>query len=226
MTSGTTSFNLSISDVIEEACDRAGVDLRTGFDLISARRRLNLMALEWANRGLNLWTVDQQVLPLVAGTATYTLPGDTVDVLDAVVRTYPGDMALQFDQVIPRISFTTYNAIANKLSQGRPIQYSVARQQAAPVVTFWQVPDSSAPYQFVYFRMRRMQDVGTSLDNTEDVPFRFLPSLVAGLAYYTALAKNPERVDMLRALYEQTFQEAADEDRERATFRWVPRIGY
>lgn len=222
-TSGTTTFDLDAGELIEEAYERCGLEPRTGYDLKSARRSLNLLAIEWASAGLNLWTVDQQTLNLTAGTATYSLPTDTIDILDAVIRTNAGSAATQSDIVIPRISFSTYSAQTNKLVQGRPIQFLVQRL-IAPTVTFWQVPDATTPYQFVYYRMRRMQDI-TSVDNTEDIPFRFLPAIAAGLAYKIAVKKAPDRVQMLKPMYDAAFQMAADEDRERATFRWVPRIG-
>lgn len=222
-TSGTTSFTMSFNDIMEEAFARAGIEPRTGFHLRTMRTSLNLMLIEWVSRGMNLWTVDQQVLNLVAGTATYTLPSDTVDVLDAVIRTNAGNVQLQFDQFIPRMSFTTYLALPSKQTLGRPIEYWVNRAQAGPTVTFWQTPDATQPYAFVYFRLRQMQDVGT-VDNTQDVPTRFLPALTAGLAYYVSLKLAPERVEMLKAMYDEAWQNAADEDRERATFRWVPRL--
>lgn len=222
--SGTTSFNPDVGDIVEEAYERCGLEARNGYDLRTARRSLDLLAMEFANRGLNLWTIDSQTLPLVQGTATYTLPADTIDVMDAVIRTNAGNQQLQADIVISRISFTTYSQQPAKLTQGFPIQYWVNRV-LTPTVTFWQVPDGTQPYQFVYFRMRRMQDVGTSISNNEDVPFRFIPAIVAGLAYMIAVKKAPDRIDMLKGQFEEQFNMAADEDRERATFRWVPRIG-
>ena len=222
-TSGTTTFNLDAGELIEEAFERCGLEPRVGYDLKSARRSLNLLALEWASAGLNLWTVDQQTLSLVAGTATYSLPVDTIDVLDAVLRTNAGNAALQSDIVMSRVSFSTYSAQTNKLLQDRPIQFLVMRT-ATPTVTFWPIPDAAQSYQFVYYRMRRMQDI-TSVDNTEDIPFRFLPAIAAGLAYKIAVKKAPDRVQLLKPLYDQAFALAADEDRERASFRLVPRIG-
>lgn len=210
--------------MIEEAYERCGLEPRTGYDLRTARRSLNYLLTEWASVGLNLWMVDQQTLSLTQGTATYSLPTDTVDVLDAVIRQNAGNTALQSDIVVSRISFSTYSAQTAKLSQGFPIQFLVNRT-LAPSVTFWQVPDGNGPYQFVYYRLRRMQDAGTDMSNTQDIPFRFIEPLTAGLAWKIAVKKSPDRMEALQALYQQSFQIAADEDRERATFRWVPRIG-
>lgn len=221
-TSGTAAFNLDLVEIVEEAFERTGVEVRTGYDFKTARRSLNLMLSEWANRGVNLWTVEQGVIPLVAGTATYTLPADTVDILEHVVRT--GSGSTQSDLVIPRVAFPEYAVLTNKNVQGRPTQVYVNRQATAPQITLYPVPDTNGPYTFVYWRMRRIQDAGGATNNM-DVPFRFLPCLVAGLAYHLAL-KVPnalERLPVLREQYDNAWAQAASEDRDRAPIRFVPR---
>lgn len=225
-TSGTTNFNLNLTELIEEAFERAGAELRSGYDFRTARRSLNLLTIEWANRGVNLWTIEQGVIPLVQGTATYNLPVDTIDIIDQVIRTQPGQTNNQSDITITRVAVGTYSAIPNKLVQGRPIQVWVDRT-VTPSVTVWPVPDQSSTYQFVYWRMRRMQDAGNG-PNTIDIPFRFLPCLVAGLAYYIAM-KIPEgapRIDMLKQSYMEQWDLAAGEDRDRASVMVVPRQVY
>ena len=220
-TSGTTNFNLDLTELIDEAAERCGYEIRSGYDLRTARRSLSLLLVDWANRGLNLWTLDQGTIPLVAGTATYDLPVDTVDLLETVVRT--GSGASQTDIAISRISVSTYATLPNKAATGRPIQLFVERLRT-PRVTVWPVPDNSVPYTLVYWRMRRLQDAGTGV-NTQDVPFRFLPCLVAGLAYYLSM-KVPgglERMPMLKVQYDDAMGAAMDEDRERSTVRFVPR---
>lgn len=222
-TSGTTAFNLDLAEIIDEAFERCGVEgARSGYDFKTARRSLGIMFMEWASRGLNLWTVEQGSLPLVAGTATYTLPADTVDILEHAVRT--GSGSSQADLVIPRLAFPNYAALPNKTVQGRPLQVYVNRQATAPTVTFYPVPDSSTPYTFVYWRLRRIQDAGEGA-NTMDVPFRFIPCLVAGLAYHLCL-KVPsaaDRLNVLKAQYDEAWAQAAAEDRDRASVRFVPR---
>lgn len=221
-TSGTTSFDLELVELLEEAFERAGAEMRTGYDLRTARRSLNLMFADWANRGLNLWTLDSGTIPLVAGTATYDLPADTVDLLDHVVRT--GSGVTQADLTITRISNSTYSSIPNKLVTGRPIQV-VVRRTATPSVTLWPIPDTAMTYTLVYWRMRRIQDAGDGA-NTMDVPFRFVPCMVAGLAYYLAL-KVPggtDRLQVLKAQYDDAWAAATDEDREKASVRFVPKV--
>lgn len=239
-TSGATSFNLDLNSLVEEAFERCGSELRTGYDLRTARRSLNLLTIEWANRGINLWTVEQGSIALVNGVATYNLPVDTIDLLDHVVRTGTGQN--QTDINITRISVSTYAAIPNKNAQGRPIQVWVNRQSGAdypdglippgtetkyPTINVWPTPDPSNNYTFVYWRLRRIQDAGNGV-NTQDIPFRFLPCMVAGLAYYLAM-KIPEaapRIEYLKQEYEQQWTLAADEDREKAAIRLAPRVGY
>jgi hypothetical protein len=222
-TSGTATFNLDLTEIIEEAGERCGYEIRTGYDLRTARRSLNLLFADWSNKGLNLWTLDSGSIALVPGTATYTLPADTVDLLDTVVRT--GSGTTQTDITINRISGSTYATIPAKNNTGRPIQIWVQRTNT-PQVTVWPVPDSSATYTLVYWRMRRIQDAGTGV-NDMDMPFRFLPAMIAGLAYYLSL-KLPgamDRMQVLKAQYDEAWGFAADEDREKASVRLVPRIG-
>ncbi len=233
-TTDTTEFNLDLNAVVEEAFERCGAELRTGYDLRTARRSLNLLLMEWANRGINLWTLDSGEIPLVVGQADYDLPLDTVDLLDHVVRTGTG--TAQVDIGISRISVSTYATIPNKTVAGRPLQVWVQRQSGAtdsvgavqyPKITVWPVPDSSTPYTFVYWRLRRMQDAGNGI-NGQDVPFRLMPALVAGLAYMLSM-KLPgaaERSQSLKTEYEQQWQLAAEEDREKAPVRWVPRQSF
>jgi len=301
-TSGTTGFNLDLNTLIEEAFERCGQELRTGYDLRTARRSINLLTIEWANRGINLWTVEQGQIPLVTGQIGYALPVDTIDLLDTVVRQNNGTTN-QIDINISRISESTYSTIPNKLTQGRPIQVWINRQSGninkttsfltsdvsatdtiinvsdtsqlpasgfinldsetiyyantygnqllncargqnntiatahsasptnyvyinwLPSISVWPTPNAPGnQYTFVYWRMRRLQDAGNGV-NIQDIPFRFIPCLVAGLAYYLSVKLNCDlqRVTGLKADYEQQFQLAADEDREKAPVRWVPR---
>ena len=230
-TSGTTAFNLNLNDLVEEAFERCGAEPRTGYDLRTARRSLNLLTIEWANRGINLWTIEQGSIPMVQGQIVYDLPVDTIDLLEHVVRTQTGQQ--QTDITINRISIDTYSTIPNKNAQGRPIQVWINRQSGAdypttgvkaPQINVWPAPDQSNYYTFVYWRLRRLQDAGDGV-TTQDIPFRFLPCLVAGLAYHLSL-KVPgalERSQMLKAEYEELWQQAADEDREKAPLRIAPR---
>jgi hypothetical protein len=302
-TTGTSTFNLDMNDLIEEAFERCGLELRTGYDFRTARRSLNLLTIEWANRGINLWTVEQGQLLMNTGQAIYPIPIDTVDLLDTVVRTNNGQGNNQIDINISRISEPTYLTIPNKNATGRPIQVWFNRQSGGsaviaqttlsgainstdttitlanaanlptqgfvnidnetigyqnivgnqiinawrgqngttaashvtasevfvnnlPCVNVWPTPNPPGnQYTFVYYRMRRIQDAGTGM-RTQDIPFRFIPCMVAGLAYQlgTKLAGvDPNRIIMLKADYEQQWQLAADEDRETASIRIVPR---
>lgn len=229
-TTNTTTFNLDLNNLVEEAFERCGSELRTGYDMRTARRSLNLLTIEWANRGINLWTVDQGVIDLTQGTISYNLPVDTIDLLDHVVRTGMGQN--QSDINITRISSSTYSTIPNKNAQGRPIQVWVDRQSGAtepsgvayPTINVWPAPDQSNYYSFVYWRLRRIQDAGNGV-NTQDIPFRFLPCMVAGLAYYLSL-KIPEamnRIEMLKMAYEEQWNLASTEDRDKASLRLAPR---
>ena len=306
-TSGSASFNLDLTEIVEEAFERVGSEMRTGYDLKTARRSLNLMFTEWANRGVNMWTFEQGTIPFVQGLNTYTLPNDTVDLLEHVIRTQPNQQSNQADLSITRISVSTYATIPNKLTQARPIQVWMQRldgqvsptgytYQSAdtgaqtitlsataglpttgylnigaetiyygwinngtqiggvfraqngtsqitpapgtavylnniPRITVWPTPDQGVVgnpyYQFVYWRMRRVQDAGGGV-NVMDVPFRFIPCMTAGLAYHLAL-KVPGAMDRLLVLkqqYDEAWQAAADEDREKAAIRFVPRRQY
>jgi hypothetical protein len=230
-TSGTTAFNMDFTELAEEAWERAGSEMRSGYDLRTARRSFNLLTIEWQNRGLNLWTLDEGAVSLVQGTAEYDLPSDTIDVLDQVIRTGAGSTATQSDLTISRISSSTYSSLPNKLQQGRPIQVWVRRLRDNPTIVVWPIPDQgtalSPYYVFKYWRLRRIEDAGSGAQ-TPDVNFRFLPALVAGLAYYIAM-KVPDlasRVQMLKQEYEEQFDRAAGEDREKASVRFVPRRDY
>lgn len=230
-TSGTTGFNLDFTEIAEEAWERAGREMRSGYDLRTARRSMNLMTIEWQNRGINMWTIDEGSVNLVQGQDTYTLPADTIDLLDQVVRTGQGNMSTQADLTITRISVSTYATIPNKLQQARPIQVWVRRLRDAPEIVVWPVPDQGTAqnpyYVFKYWRMRRIEDAGAGAQ-TADANFRFLPALTAGLAYHIAM-KVPElvqRVPMLKQAYEEQFDLAAGEDREKAAVRFVPRRSY
>jgi len=299
-TSGSTLFNLEFTEIAEEAWERAGREMRSGYDLRTARRSMNLMTIEWQNRGINMWTMEQGVINLVPGLSTYALPTDTIDLLEHVVRTGQNVSSTQADLTISRISVSTYATIPNKLQQARPIQVWIQRMSGEtnptastlvnsinetdttitlssvvglagsgfikldteviyygylsgnvlggvfraqnntpaashtsgasvyvpqlPAVTVWPTPDSSTTYQFVYWRLRRVQDAGAGVE-TADMNFRFLPCIVAGLAYYIAM-KVPElmpRIEMLKMIYDEQFNLAAGEDHERAPIRWVPR---
>ncbi len=226
-TSGTTAFDMNFTEIAEEAWERAGREMRSGYDLRTARRSMNLLTIEWQNRGINLWTIDEGTINMVEGTSQYDLPADTIDLLEQVIRTGSGVTATQSDLNITRISVSTYASIPNKLTQGRPIQVYIERLRDNPKINVWPVPDQSSYYVFKYYRMRRIQDAGSGVE-TADMNFRFLPCLVAGLAYYIAM-KDPDlapRIDMLKTVYEEQFALAAGEDRVKAPARFVPRIGY
>jgi hypothetical protein len=302
-TTGQTAFNLDMNDLIEEAFERCGLELRTGYDFKTARRSLNILTIEWANRGINLWTVEQGQIVLNTQQALYALPTDTIDILDASTRTNNGSQSNQTDINLSRISEPTYMTIPNKNTTGRPVQMFVNRQSGGvssipqttlvggisatdttitlanaanlptqgfvnigsetiayqnivgnqivnawrgqngttaashltgvdvfnnqlPCINVWPTPNPPGnQYTLVYYRMRRIQDGGTGV-RTQDIPFRFIPCMVAGLAYYLSSklpGVDPGRIPMLKAEYEQQFQLAAEEDREKASIRFVPR---
>jgi hypothetical protein len=226
-TTGTTTFDLSLVEASEEAYERAGSELRGGYDLRTARRSLNLLMADWANRGVNLWTVASDSITLVAGTATYAIPDAAVDLIEQVIRTGAGNTATQADLTCSRISVSTYATIPNKLSVGRPLQVLVTRGQAGNSITLWPVPDTATTYTFTFWYLRRMSDAPLTGNQTNDVPYRFLPPLVAGLAYYIAM-KIPEgqpRILMLKQMYDEAWDLASTEDREKAPIRLIPRIG-
>lgn len=302
-TSGTAGFNLDLNELVEEAFERCGAELRTGYDLKTARRSLNLMFADWANRGINMWTMEAGLINLVQGQSTYPLPLDTVDLLEHVIRTGGNVAATQADLTITRISVSTYATIPNKIQQARPIQilvnrmdgqiysngaflasgisatdtqitlssavglpaygfikvdnevifysyitgntlYNCFRAQANtaaathvagagvsiaqyPSFTVWPIPDNAQQYQLAYWRLRRSQDAGNGI-NTMDVPFRFVPAMVAGLAYHLSMkiAGADVRMPMLKAQYDEAWQLASEEDREKAAVRFVPREMY
>jgi hypothetical protein len=242
-TTDTNTFNPTLNEIFEEAFERCGLELRSGYDFRTARRSLNFMTAEWANRGINLWTVEQGSINLVQGTTTYDLPADTVDLIEQVIRTDSAQGPNQTDLNITRISVSTYSTIPNKLAQGRPIQVWVNRQsgqksgsEAAtatnPQINVWPAPDQGtvqAPYYiFYYWRMRRIFDAGTGT-NVVDIPFRFLNCMTAGLAYMLAVKKpevSPERVMALKVMYDESWELAAGEDREKAADRFVPRESF
>jgi len=223
-TSGTTDFTLDFTEIAEEAWERAGKEMRSGYQLRTARRSMNLLCIEWQNRGMNLWTVEEGTIPLLTGVSNYTLPADTLGLIEQQIRTDDGNAAKQTDLSITRIGVHVYASIPNKLTQGRPIQVYVDRQRDATEINIWPVPNSDI-YTFAYWRMRRLQDAGSGAANP-DMPYRFLPALVAGLAYYIAM-KDPELragAPMLQAEYEKQYDLAAQEDREKVPFRAVPRL--
>ena len=221
-TSGTTSFNMDFTEIAEEAWERAGREMRSGYDLRTARRSMNLLMIEWQNRGLNMWTIDEGTVSLTSGTAEYDLHADTIDLMEHVIRTGTGTN--QQDLTISRISVSTYASIPNKNNTGRPIQIWIERLRDNPKFKIWPVPDSN-DYTLKYWRMRRIQDAGAGVE-TSDMTFRFLPCLVAGLAYYISM-KDPElaqRAQLLKQDYEEQFLLASQEDREKTPARFVPRI--
>lgn len=229
-TSGTTTWTPDLGELFEEAFERAGLELRSGYDLKTARRSLNFVLAEFANKGLNLWTVRSGVLTLVPGQATYTtidgLPSDAVDYIEHVCRTTNAGKAT--DISLNRISVSTYANIPTKTQAGRPYQIYVDRAVDAPRVTLWPVPDSSQTYELVYWYLRREDDVTSPVSQTVQVPFRFYNALVAALSYHIAL-KKPEaqdRISMLKDLADESFQLAADEDRDRSSARFTPFVGY
>ena len=216
-TSGSRDFNLDVGEIIEEAFERCGQEVRTGYDAKTARRSLNLMFADWANRGLNLWTVAQATTTLTQGTSTYTLGADVVDILEMVLRRDGTDYEVE------RISRGDYLNFPNKTDQGRPSQFFLNRQ-IQPVITLWQAPENSTD-QLIYYYVQRIQDAD-ALVNTTDMPFRFYPCMVAGLAYYIAMKRAPERIQLLKAVYEEEFQRAAEEDEDRVALKLQPSSRY
>ncbi len=220
-TSGTTTFDLDLNSLVEEAFERCGAELRTGYDLRTARRSLNLLTAEWANRGVNLLTIEEGSVSLTEGTITYNLPTNTIDLIEQVIRTGTGTN--QQDINISRISASTYATISNKNTEGRPNQVWINRQAARPTINVWPVPEDN-DYTFVYYALNRIEDAGNGV-NTQDIPFRFLPCMVAGLAFYLSL-KIPQAADrsqFLKQEYEEQWALASTEDREKADFRIAPR---
>jgi hypothetical protein len=212
-TSGSRDFNIDVAEAIEEAYERCGLEVRTGYDAKTARRSLNLMFAEWANRGLNLWTVEQEVLTLTQGQAQEVLGTDVIDILEMVLRRDGTDIEME------RISRGDYLDFPNKTDQGRPSQFYFDRS-IQPVINLWQTPENSTD-QIVYYYARRIEDAD-ALTNTTQIPFRFYPCMVAGLAYYLAMKRAPDRVQLLKAVYEEEFTRAATEDEDRVSLRLVP----
>ena len=240
VTTSVSTFNPPLNEIFEEAFERCGQELRTGYDFRTARRSLNFLLGEWANRGINLWTVEQGSINLEQGVTTYDLPSDTVDLLEHVIRTDSGQGSNQTDLNITRISVSTYSTIPNKLAQGRPIQVWVNRQSgqttdalsatpAYPQINVWPAPDQGTTaqpyYVFYYWRMKRIYDAGNGI-NVPDIPFRFQNCLVAGLAFMLSIKlpnADPVRTQALKLMYDEAWDLAAGEDREKAADRLVPR---
>ena len=216
-TSGSTDFELDVSDYVEEAFERCGLEVRTGYDLKSAKRPLNLMLADWANRGLNQWTIAQRSLTVTQGTGNYSLDPDVIDILSVVVRRNGTDFALE------RLSRDEYLSIPTKTTESRANQFFLDRQ-ITPELKLWPVPDNSTDV-VIYDALTRIQDADAYI-NTMEVPFRFYPCLAAGLAYYIAVKRAPNRVQLLKAIYEEEFERAATEDRDRASFNVVPQYQY
>ena len=240
VTTSTTAFNPNLNEIFEEAFERCGLELRTGYDFRTARRSLNFLLGEWANRGINLWTIEQGSINMVQGQVTYDLPNDTVDLIEHVIRTDSGNGPNQTDLNITRISVSTYSTIPNKLAQGRPIQVWINRQSGQttdllgatpsyPQINVWPAPDQGTAlnpyYVFYYWRLKRIYDAGNGV-NVIDIPFRFQNCMVAGLAYMLAVKKpdvSPDRLMALKVMYDEAWELAASEDREKAADRLVPR---
>ena len=222
--SGTYSFNLDLSDILEEAYERAGLELRSGYDYRTARRSLDLMFLEWQNKGLNLWTVQEGSQTLTAGTGRYALAGDQLDVIEASLRTDDGDADKQSDLTMSHISISQYSHLTNKLTQGRPIQYWIEKDPDAIALNVWPVPDDAQTYKVNYYYIQRVEDTGSPASNNVDIPARFLPCMAAGLAYYISV-KRPEasdRAPLLKQIYDEQWDLAADADRDKSSFFMVP----
>ena len=216
-TSGSKDFELDVADYVEEAFERCGLEVRTGYDLKTARRSLNLLLADWANRGLNQWTIKQRTVTMVQGDGEYDLGTDVIDVLYVIVRSRHTDYSLE------RLSRDQYLTIPNKTTQGRPNQFFVDRQ-VTPNLKIWPIPENST--DVIYYDALTRMDDADDYTNTMDLPFRFYPCLAAGLAYYIALKRAPNRVQMLKAVYEEEFDRAATEDRDRSSFNVVPKYEY
>jgi|TARA_R100001015_G_C4607572_1_gene162705 hypothetical protein len=215
--SGSTDFELDVSDYIEEAFERCGLEVKTGYDLKTAKRSLNLMFADWANRGLNQWTITQRTQALTSGTSSYNLDADVIDVLSMVVRRSGSDLSMS------RISRDTYLSINSKTTEGRPSQFFVDRQ-ITPAIKIWPTPENSTDV-LVYDCLTRIDDADT-FTNTVEVPFRFYPCLAAGLAYYLAIKKAPDRIQLLKTIYDEEFDKAQAEDRDRASFSVSPNLQF
>lgn len=216
-TSGSTNFELDVSDYVEEAFERCGLEVRTGYDLKTARRSLNLMLAEWANRGLNQWTIVERTQTMTDGTSAYSLGTDVIDILSAVVRRSSTDFALE------RISRDSYQNIPKKSTEGRPSQFFLDRQ-ITPSLKVWPTPENST--DVIHYNALTRMDDADSATNTLEVPFRFYPCLAAGLAYYISMKRAPDRIQLLKAVYEEEFERAMTEDRDRASYNVVPNYQY
>tara|TARA_R100000544_G_C2204319_1_gene48424 strand:- start:107 stop:775 length:669 start_codon:yes stop_codon:yes gene_type:complete len=219
-TSGTNAFDLDVDEVIEESFERCGLNSRSGYDLKTARRSLNIMLAEWANRGINLWTVELRTQTLTSNTTSYTLGTDVIDILEAVVFT---ENNTSTDIEVDRISRAEYLNISNKSTKGTPVQFFVERNSSAPILYLYPTPDGA--HSFKYYALTKMQDAG-NYTNELEVPTRFLPCLVSGLAYYLSVKKSPERTPLLKQIYDEEWQRASEEDRPRSSFYAVPERGY
>ena len=215
--SGSKNFELDVTEYIEEAFERCGREVRTGYDIKTAKRSMNLLFADWANRGLNAWTIEQTTQALTQGTSNYSLGADTIDILSAVIRRSDVDYSIE------RLSRDDYLAVPNKTTQGRPSQFFLDRL-ITPVLKLWPVPENSTDV-VVFDRLVRIDDADTA-QNTVEVPFRFYPCLAAGLAYYIAIKKAPDRVQLLKAVYEEEMDRAMSMDRDRASFNIVPSLAY
>ena len=222
--SGSKDFELDVADYVEEAFERCGLELRTGYDLKSANRSLNLMLAEWANRGLNQWTVKEKTVAMVQGTSTYNIDSTNatapIDVLDVYIRETQGSETT--DLPMSRLSRAEYSHITTKSSTGKPNQFLIDKQ-TTPTLTVWPVPDKTSSYTVYMNVLTRMDDADAGA-NTMDMPFRFYPCLAAGLAYYISLKRAPDRTSMLKSLYEEEFQRALSTDEDRASFRVSPSL--
>ena len=224
-TSDSKVFSLNTAEVIEEAYELAGLEMRTGYDAATARRSLNIMFSDWANRGINLWTVEQVTLDLTSGTSTYTLNSYDVDVLEAVVRVFDSTTSSSYSDIsIDRISRSEYLNKPDKTITGRPSQYFVDRKET-PILYLYPTPDNTTTYKFISYRIQRIDDVTASAQDQE-VPSRFIQCMTLGLAYQLCLKRNPQKAGLLKVDYEESFNRAADEDRDRASIHLTPRISY
>ena len=223
-TSGTTAFNLDLSDIMEEAYDLCGLVMRSGYDYRNARRALDLIFLEWQNKGLNLWTIAQATQTLTAGTSSYAAETSALEIIDAFIRTDSGDTTKQFDQQLTRISRTEYNHQAKKLNRAKPTQFFADKGTSGINIVLWSTPDAAQTYTLVYNYIKRIEDTGVPASNNADVPARYLPCLTYALAFNIA-SKSPEaqlRIPMIKARYDELWNEVSDADRERASVKFVP----
>jgi hypothetical protein len=223
-TSGTTTFNLDLSDIIEEAYELCGLELRSGYEYKTARRALDLLFLEWQNRGLNLFSVEEGTQTLTEGTSSYTLDSNVLDIIEAFIRTDASDVNKQVDQTLRRISVSEYEHIANKLNKGKPSLFYFDRNISTPAIKLWSSPDGNETYTLVYFYVKKIEDTGNVATNNTAVPTRYLPCMTYGLAYNIACKNNDalQKIPMIKQKYEELWNDVSDADRERASVRFVP----